>query len=66
MFLIILSIVCGLLGVLLIVLTIDGSKVSELFIFAMWIIGFLSPGLYVLEQLYKQSKKKINFMSNNT
>lgn len=60
MFLIILSIVCGLLGVLLTaLLTIDGSKVSESFVFAMWIIGFLSPGLYVLEQLYKESKKKI-------
>lgn len=53
------SIVCGLIGVLLALsLGIDGSKVSQNFIFAVWMIGFFSPGLYVLNKVYKEMINK--------
>jgi hypothetical protein len=54
-----LSILFGIVGFILAILTgIDGSKVDENFIFAMWIMGFLSPSIYVLDKLYKKIKAK--------
>lgn len=59
MILIVLSIIGGLIGIILAsLLGISGSKVSENFIFAMWMIGFFSPGLYILNKLYEEFKKK--------
>lgn len=54
-----LSILLGIVGVILAFLTgIDGSKVSWNFVFVMWIIGFFSPSIYVLDKLYKKIKDK--------
>lgn len=55
--LIVLSILFGIVGFILAILTgIDGSKVDGNFIFAMWIMGYLSPSIYVLDKLYQKSK----------
>jgi hypothetical protein len=54
-----LSILLGIVGFILALLTgIDGSKVNGSFIFAMWLMGFLSPSIYVLDKLYQRSKDK--------
>jgi hypothetical protein len=54
-----LSILLGIVGVLLAsLLGIDGSKVNGSFIFAMWLVGFLSPSIYVLDKIYEEIKKK--------
>lgn len=59
--LIIKSILGGIIGVLLpLLMTIDGSKVSSSFVFAMWIMGFITPSLYVLDKIYQQTKLKNN------
>jgi hypothetical protein len=57
--LICLSILGGIIGVLLSsLLGIDGSEVSSSFVFAMWMMGFFSPGLYCLNKVYNEIKKK--------
>ncbi len=54
-----LSFLFGIVGFILAILTgIDGSKVDGNFIFAMWIMGFLSPSIYVLDKLYKKTKDR--------
>jgi hypothetical protein len=54
-----LSIFFGIIGFLLAsLLGIDGSKINGQFIFTMWLIGFLSPSIYVLDKLYQKSKDK--------
>jgi hypothetical protein len=54
-----LSILGGISGVLLAsLLGIDGSIVNGNFVFAMWMIGFFSPGLYYLNKVYEEMKKK--------
>lgn len=50
-----LSILGGIIGILIVVLlTIDGSRVNENFIIILWMIGFFSPGLYYLDKLIKR------------
>lgn len=57
--LIIKSILGGIIGALLpLLMTLDGSKVSSGFVFAMWMMGFLTPSLYVLDKIYQQTKSK--------
>ncbi|MGG7059358.1 hypothetical protein ACQPUZ_13860 [Clostridium tertium] len=52
-----LSILCGIIGVLIILpFSINGSRISESFIIILWMIGFFSPGLYYLDKLIKKSK----------
>lgn len=54
-----LSILLGIVGFVLALLTgIDGSKVDGSFIFAMWLMGFLSPSIYTLDKLYQRNKDK--------
>lgn len=54
-----LSILFGIIGFILAILTgIDGSKVNGNFIFAMWMMGFFSPSIYVLDKLYQKIKDK--------
>lgn len=55
------SILGGIIGVLIpLLMTIDGSKVNGSFAFAMWLIGFLTPPLYVLDKIYQEIKSKNN------
>jgi hypothetical protein len=52
-----LSILCGIIGMLVILpFSIDGSRISESFIIILWMIGFFSPGLYYLDKLIKKLK----------
>lgn len=54
-----LSILLGIVGVIMaFLISADGSKVNGIFIFAMWIMGFFSPSIYVLDKLYKKIKDK--------
>ncbi|WP_027626158.1 hypothetical protein [Clostridium lundense] len=54
-----LSILLGIVGVILAFLTSSaGSDVNGNFVFAMWIMGFFSPSIYVLDKLYKKIKNK--------
>ncbi|WP_035287793.1 hypothetical protein [Clostridium sp. KNHs214] len=54
-----LSVLLGIVGVLLaLLLGIDGSEVNGNFVFAMWIVGFFSPSIYVLGKLYQKFKDK--------
>ncbi|ERI92739.1 hypothetical protein HMPREF1982_02146 [Clostridiales bacterium oral taxon 876 str. F0540] len=54
-----LSILFGIVGfILALLIGVDGSTGEENFIFAMWLIGFLSPSIYVLDKLYKKVKDK--------
>jgi len=65
MLLIVISIFSGFIAALAAsLLERDGSKVNELFIFAIWIIGFFSPGLYVLDKLYEELKHKRKTFKN--
>jgi hypothetical protein len=53
------SILGGIIGVLLpVLIAIDGSNVSSGFVLAMWMMGFLSPSIYVLNEIYKEIKSK--------
>jgi len=52
MILIILSIIMGIVGV-----GIGGMTQDNDFVFLFGLIGFISPGLFVLEQLYRNMKK---------
>ena len=55
------SILGGIIGVSLpLLMTIDGSNVNGSFVFAMWMMGFLTPSLYVLDKIYKEMKSKSN------
>lgn len=57
--LILVSIVCGILSMLpILAFGLDGSYVNFSFAMAIGLIGFLCPGLYVLDKLYKKSKKE--------
>lgn len=52
-----LSILCGIIGVLVILpFSVNGSRISESFIIILWVIGFFSPGLYYLDKLIKKLK----------
>ena len=52
-----LSILCGIIGVLIILpFIITGSRIDESFIIILWMIGFFSPGLYSLDKLIKKLK----------
>ena len=52
MILIILSLITGYIGIFI------GSMLGyEIFTYLFGIVGVLSPGLYVLEQLYKEMKR---------
>jgi hypothetical protein len=53
MALIIYSIMLGFLGSCL-----GGSLGHEIFAYMFGIVGFLSPGLYVLDEIYKDMEKK--------
>lgn len=55
MFLIILSLITGYIG-----LNIGGMFGSEVFVALFGIVGVLSPGLFVLERIYIQMKKNSN------
>lgn len=51
------SILMGIIGVFLAsLLGLDGSHINGDFIFAMWMIGFFSPSIYVLDKLYEKFK----------
>ncbi|MBW9158709.1 hypothetical protein [Clostridium tagluense] len=52
--LIIYSIVCGVLGLMVA----SGGQADDFGIILFGVIGFFSPGLYVLNKLYEKSKKK--------
>lgn len=53
------SILGGIIGVSLpLLMTIDGSQVSSGFAFAMWMMGFSIPSLYVLDKIYEEIKSK--------
>lgn len=52
MILIIASLTMGFLG-----LNIGGMLGGEIFAYLFGVVGVLSPGLYVLEQIYKKIKK---------
>ena len=55
------SILGGIIGFLLpLLMTIDGGKVNGSFVFAMWMMGFLTPSLYTLDKIYKEMKSKNN------
>lgn len=64
--LIIYSIICGFLGLLL--GGAIGGQAGEFGIALFGIVGFLSPVLYVLDQIYKSNKSsnKIDFDLNST
>ncbi|WP_315120845.1 hypothetical protein [uncultured Clostridium sp.] len=52
-----LYILLGIVGVILaFLISIDGSIANGNFVFAMWIMGFFSPSIYVLDKLYKKIK----------
>jgi len=54
-----LSILFGIVGfIMALLIGVDGSTGEGNFIFAMWLIGFLSPSIYVLDKLYKRIKDK--------
>ena len=53
MILIILSIIMGYVG-----LNIGGLFGGDIFVYLFGIVGVLSPGLFVLEQIYRKMKKK--------
>lgn len=57
--LIIYSIICGVLGLISgsIILHM-GGQISDLGIGILGLIGFFSPGLYVLNKLHEKSKKE--------
>lgn len=58
--LIFISIGCGILSMLpLLSLSLDGSYVNGSAIMMFGMIGFLCPGLYVLNKLYEKSKKEL-------
>ena len=52
MILIIVSLIMGYIG-----LNIGGIFGADIFIYLFGIVGVLSPGLYVLEQIYREMKK---------
>lgn len=57
--LILISIGCGILCMLLLLtIGLDGSYVNGSAVMAFGVVGFLSPGLYVLNKLYEKSKKE--------
>lgn len=53
MILIILSLIMGYIG-----LNIGGMFAGGVFMYLFGIVGVLSPALYVLEEIYKEMKKK--------
>lgn len=53
MILIVLSLVMGYIG-----LNLGGILGAEIFMYMFGILGVLSPGLYVLEKIYKEVKNK--------
>ena len=53
MILIIASLIMGYVG-----LNIGGMLGAEIYMYLFGIVGVLSPGLYVLEQIYKEMNKK--------
>jgi hypothetical protein len=55
MILIILSIIMGFVGI-----GMGGMVKDNSFVYLFGIVGFLSPSLFVLEQLYRNMKKKSN------
>lgn len=52
MVLIIASLIMGYIG-----LNIGGMFGTDIFVYLFGIVGVLSPGLYVLEQIYREMKK---------